>query len=151
MEYGKLARSYFFFLLCSGTEKQAFQPWVLVTFLKLAKVVTPCFKRAHVATSTCWVQQKFWECFDQIQSPSASSRHLWCTKLCHFTDQQLRRPRTTGCPRSRLLHELIPPGTPGNLRGNSTSGCQGSPRGVKVPQESLPGWEGQVDRQTEHF
>lgn len=70
--------------------------------------------------------------FDQIQSPSASSRHLWCTKLCPFTGQQLRRTKTMRFPRSRLLHELTPQGTQENLCGSSTSVSQSSksPSGV---------------------
>lgn len=75
-EFGKLARSYSFFLLCTGTEKQAFQTLVLGSSLKSAKVLRPCSKLAHNDHVYLLDPAIILECCDQIQSLSVSSRHF---------------------------------------------------------------------------
>lgn len=77
------------------------------------------------------------ECFDQIQSPSVSSRHLWCTKLCHFTDQQLRRTKIYHVlPKVKVAARTHPSGHTRefmwelNLRMPGVSQSSRSPSGV---------------------
>lgn len=152
MSNGKKTDHISSYFLLSRTAKQAFQAWVFVRFLKSTRIFWPCYACVHVSMPCLLVTAITLQPFNRIHSPSIK---WWTSPIyeigSHFSDQQQRRTLSVHFPRSRLLRELIPHGTPENLRGNPASGCRGCPRAVKVHQQPLPGWDKRMYRQRPNF